>query len=140
MTLRALLAFSSAAVVLAACSASDPRQVASVTQGPLSSQAARALDGKIAGTPVGCISSFQADAPLQLPNGGTAYRVSSTLTYVQDYGGQCAGVLDDNSYLIRRSALPQLCSGDIAQVVSRAGNFPIGNCVYSEFVPYRTPG
>lgn len=137
MTRFALLA-APVALTIAGC-APQPVAVASVTEGQLSSQAARLLKGKVAGEPVSCLSAFQADRPVSLSNGGVAYRVSSSLAYVQDFGGQCAGVLDDNSFLVRRSTMTQLCSGDIAEVISRPDNFPVGSCVYSDFVPYRTP-
>lgn len=138
MTRFALLA-APIVLTISGC-APQPVAVASVTEGQLSAQAARLLEGKVAGEPVSCLSSFQANRPVSLPNGATLYRVSSTLSYIQDFGGQCAGLLDDDTYQVRRSTLTQLCRGDIVEVVSRPGNFPIGSCVYSDFVPYRTPG
>ena len=39
-----------------------------------------------------------------------------------------------------RTARPDLCRGDIAQVVDTLNRFPIGSCVFGDFVPYVTPG
>lgn len=124
-------------VALAACSVEQA--------GPLSapravnSQGERALAGKVAGKPVSCISARDADRPIELAGGAVAYRASANLVYVQDFGGSCANVHDSDVYLVRTSPLSQLCRGDIAQAVSRAGNIPIGSCVYADFVPYRAP-
>lgn len=127
------------ALLLAGCSA-NPAPPASVLTGSMSAQAERALAGKIAGEPVNCLARYNADDPSRLPNGGVVYRVSDDLAYVQDFGGQCAGVLRDSTYLQRRSIQSSLCAGEPVQVISRIHGTFEGTCIIAPFTPYRTPG
>ncbi len=128
-----------ACFALCACATAAPREAMPPPQAN-SSAGERLLAGKVAGEPVGCIRARDADHPVQLANGATAYRVSSSLAYVQQFGGRCdLGRVASDAYLIRRATQTQLCRGDIAELVDRSSNFPIGSCVYGDFVPYRTP-
>ncbi len=104
----------------------------------MSAQAERLLAGKVAGDPVSCISAFDAVRPVDLPGGGVAYHRSNSEAYVQDFGGTCDIRSSADVYLVRTSTMTQLCRGDIAQAVSRLNNFPIGSCVYGDFIPYRS--
>lgn len=131
--------FLSTVCLLAAATACSP-----VTPRPLpapqgvTAQAERALLGKVADTPQACISAREAANPLSLEN-GTGYRVSSSLIYVQRFNGQCSRSMLRNAYLVRQSTQTQLCRGDIASLNDRVSGFPLGSCVYADFVPYRTP-
>lgn len=125
------------ALLLFGC-AGDRISPTPVTQGPLSAQAERILAGKVAGEPVSCLPQYNADDSVRLSNGGIVYRVSSDLAYVQDFGGQCAGVLRDVTYLQRDSTRSSLCAGDPVQVINRIHGTFEGSCVLSDFVPYRT--
>ena len=138
--MRPTIALALLPLILTGCSATgEPRAVSPPKAS--SSIGERLLAGKVAGNPVRCIPARQADRPVNLADGAVAYRVSSDLIYVQRFGGQCdrgRGVGIDA--LVRRSIQPQLCRGEIAEVVDQASRTPIGSCVYDDFVPYRTPG
>lgn len=127
------------ALLMTACS-TGTAPPASVTTGPFSAQAERMLAGKVAGEPVTCLARYNADDSVRLPNGGIAYRVSNDLTYVQDFGGQCAGVLRDSTYLQRQSIQSSLCQGEPVQIISRIHGTFEGTCIIADFTPYRTPG
>ncbi|WP_425228425.1 hypothetical protein [Sphingomonas sp.] len=44
------------------------------------------------------------------------------------------------AYLVTQSPQSQLCRGDIATVVDRTTQQPIGSCVFGDFTPYRRAG
>ena len=125
-------------LAVAACSATGPSRPIPPPQAN-SSVGERVLAGKVAGEPVSCIRARDADRPVRLEN-GMAYRVSKSLAYVQQFGGQCdLGRGVNEAYLVRRSTQTRLCRGDIAELVDQGSNIPRGSCVYAEFVPYRAP-
>lgn len=98
---------------------------------------AKALAGKVAGKPRTCLSTSDARSSTTYRD-AILYRVNSKLTYVNDLG-KCPFLRDDN-ILVTRVYGSQICRGDIVNMVSRAGGFPMGSCVFSDFVPYRSPG
>lgn len=113
--------------------------MASARQETQSVQAERLLAGKVAGQPVSCISSYQAERPVDLPGGAVAYARARGDVFVQDFGGTCDIRRGSDVYLVRTSTTSRLCRGDIAQAVSRLSAVPVGACVYQDFVPYRAP-
>lgn len=98
---------------------------------------AKALVGKVAGTPRSCLSTSDARSSTTYRD-AILYRVNSKLTYVNDLG-KCPFLRDDN-ILVAKVYGSQICRGDIVNMVGRAGGFPMGSCVFSDFVPYRSPG
>jgi hypothetical protein len=98
---------------------------------------AKAVAGKIAGTPRSCISVQDTRDSTTYRN-AIVYRVSSKLSYVNDLGN-CPFLRNDNIMVtdIRGS---QICRGDIVNMVDRSSKFPSGSCSFGDFVPYETPG
>ena len=121
--------------MLTGCTGAD-RPVSSAAPQAASLAAERALAGRIAGEPQACITSRDADRSVQLEN-GVAYGPTRGVLYVQRFSGQCDNRLLRDGYLVTRSTMTRLCRGDIAEVVDRTSQFPIGSCVYDDFVPYR---
>jgi hypothetical protein len=98
---------------------------------------AKALSGKVAGKPVTCISLLDGQSSTTY-RGAILYRVSSKLTYVNDLG-KCPFLGEDN-ILVTDIHGSQMCRGDIVRMIDRSSRFPSGSCVFSDFVPYQTPG
>jgi hypothetical protein len=97
---------------------------------------AKALSGKVAGKPLSCISLLDAQSSMTY-RGAILYRVNSKLTYLNDLG-KCPYLRDDN-ILVTDIHGSQMCRGDIVRMIDRGSRFPSGSCVFSDFVPYRTP-
>ena len=97
-------------------------------------QVERALAGKVPGKPKPCLSHRESDN-MSTHDGRLLYRVSRTLTYVNEMNG-CRMLGNDDILITRLYGSDQVCRGDIAEIVDRGSNFPKGSCAYGDFVPY----
>lgn len=97
----------------------------------------RLLEGKVAGSPVASISRFEAQR-MSVFDGYVLFRVNRDLIYRNDLQG-CSLVREDDILQLNLYGSDRLSRGDIAQIISRAGNFGKGACPLGDFVPYRTP-
>lgn len=99
---------------------------------------AKALEGKVAGKPVNCVSTFRGENLRAVGDHTLLYRVSKTLTYRNDLQGVCHG-LSFGDALVLRVWGSEYCRGDIAHSVNLTTGSMSGTCALGEFVPY-TPG
>jgi hypothetical protein len=97
----------------------------------------KALAGKVAGTPRSCISVLDLRQSTTYRN-SIVYRINSKLSYANDLG-KCPYLRNDN-IMVTNIRGSQICRGDIVNMVGRGSSFPAGSCVFSDFVPYETPG
>ncbi|HVR89788.1 MAG TPA: hypothetical protein VHG29_01685 [Novosphingobium sp.] len=98
---------------------------------------AKLLEGRVAGTPVSCISTFGHSNLRVLDNTALVYGSGRTI-YVNVPDNP--DVLDDDDVLVTRQFGSQLCRMDIVNVVDRAGGFYRGFVGLNDFVPYRKVG
>ena len=92
------------------------------------------LDGRVAGTPVHCISQYDTREMQVLNKTAIVYGWGNTIWVntprnVQD--------LDDDDIMVTRLYGSQFCSLDIVTTVDRSGGFTNGFISLGEFVPYR---
>jgi len=80
----------------------------------------KALAGRTAGTPVGCISNTR----------------GSDMTVIDDY----TILFKEGGTVTRIAGSNRLCSGQIGSLVDRVSGYSYGSCVFGEFVPYRKAG
>ena len=97
----------------------------------------RALAGRVAGTPVDCLSVIDT-RDSQTVDGTILYQPNSRVLYRQDLN-HCPS--------LTWTAIPvfdirgsQLCRGDIVRIVDRDGTGQRGACTLGPFVPYRKAG
>lgn len=128
-TLPALLA---GAALLAA-----PVAQAQRTRDTPDAKLAKLLEGRVAGTPVDCISLSRTGSSQIISGKAIVYRSGSTLYVNEPRGG--ADQLDDNSILVTNTFGAQLCSIDIVRLIDRASFFPRGFVNLGKFVPYTKP-
>ena len=123
----------SAAIVLAACSTTASQQARSPQA---EADLARALSGRVAGTPVRCIPTYRAD-DMQIIDDWTILFEDGSTIYLQNPRGGCPGIAAHRNVLISRP-MPsnQLCSGDIQQLFDPVTRIGGGACVLGDFVPY----
>ena len=130
MTLRIMIA--SAALLASACATT----VSARDQTP-DPAFAKAIAGKVAGTPLSCISVLDTRDSTTYRN-AIVYRVNSKLSYVNDLG-QCPFLRNDN-ILVTNIRGSQVCRGDIVNMVDRSSSFPSGSCSFGDFVPHKSAG
>ena len=126
----------SAAIILAACSTTASQQ----TRSPQAeADLAKALAGRVAGTPVRCIPTYRADDMQIIDDGTILFKDGSTI-YLQNPPGGCPGIGSHRNILVSRP-MPsnQLCSGDIQHLFDPVSRIGGGACVFGPFVPYTKP-
>ena len=99
---------------------------------------ARITTGRTPGKAVDCINlGLSNNDSEKLPGLGMAYRQGSTW-YVNLFQGDCPGLRDD-TIVITKLHMSQLCRGDIADLRMSGANIPVGSCVFGDFTPYTKP-
>lgn len=92
------------------------------------------LEGRVAGEPVQCISTFDSREMQVLDKTAIVYGWGNTIwVNVPDN----AQDLDDDDIMVTKTTGSQLCSVDIVHTVDRAGHFPTGFISLGKFVPYK---
>ncbi len=135
MNLRlSILAAAAGAAILGASSIAPAKSEAYDSKA--AAKLAKALAGRTAGQPVGCISNSRGSAMQIVVDRTILFRQGATV-YVQKPSGGCHGLGSGNYTLLTRlQGTSRLCSGQIGEVVDRTSGFTYGSCVFSEFVPY----
>jgi hypothetical protein len=100
-------------------------------------QLRKALDGRVAGKPVNCISLSNANSSQIIDGKAIIYRVGSRL-YVNEPRSGVAS-LRDGDILVTRTFGSQLCSIDTVRLIDRGSRFPRGIVFLGPFVPYSKP-
>jgi hypothetical protein len=97
----------------------------------------KALAGRTAGQPVGCISNMRGSDMTVIDDYTILFKEGGTI-YVQQPHGGCYGLGNGNYSLVTRIAgSNRLCSGQIGELVDRVSGYSYGSCVFGDFVPYR---
>lgn len=99
------------------------------------------LSGKIAGPPISCLPSYNANDMSVIDGRTVAFRVGTGTVYMMQLGDGC-GLLGSGNYalLTRPFGGSGNCSGDIAQVVDTMNRQTVGSCTIGPIVPYERPG
>lgn len=123
---------------LAACAtAPEPRERSPEAQAHL----AKLLDGKTAGTPQSCLSSFRTQDMTVIDERTIIYRDGSNRVWRNDMVGPCSGLGRPGTAIVTRQVSGgTICRGEIAQIIDTAGGFTTGSCAFGDFVPYTGPG
>lgn len=100
----------------------------------------RALAGRAAGKPVGCIGNGRGSEMQVIDDNIILFKEGGTV-YVQKPRGGCYGLGNGNYTLVTRiTGSNRLCSGQIGELVDRVSGYSFGSCVFDDFVPYRKAG
>ncbi len=125
------------AALLAACAPMDGAD----TPAPIGPKQAKLLDkelkGKIAGTPVNCISNSNAHDLIRISDDMLLYRVSGKLVYQNKLRSTCPGLARDDDILQIETFSGQYCKGDFIRLVDRMSGMPGPVCSFGEFTPFR---
>ena len=130
------LAALSLAAFAAACTASAadaPSEMSAVAQSKLTEE----LRGRVAGTPVSCVSQRELRGNRSVGEGAIIFDgPSRNVIYVNRPPAGCPE-LNFSRALITRTTTNQLCRGDIATVFDTASGIQFGSCGLGDFTPYR---
>ncbi len=122
-------------MTLAACVEMDSRPA------PLTEKQTERLDkelaGKVAGTPLNCISNFNSTNMVRISDDILLYRVSGNLVYKNNLRSSCPGLARDDDIIVSEQYGGQKCRGDLVRLVDRTSGIPGPVCSLGEFVPYR---
>ncbi len=122
-------------MTLAACVEMDSTPV------PLTEKQTQRLDkelaGKVAGTPLNCISNFNSTNIVRISDDILLYRVSGNLVYKNNLRSSCPGLARDDDIIVSEQYGGQKCRGDLVRLVDRTSGIPGPVCSLGEFVPYR---
>lgn len=131
-----LIAPALALASLAACTTAPAPQAALTPKE--ARQLAAALEGKVPGKPVSCVSTFRSSNLRAIGERTLVYRVNRNLTYRNDLVGACRGLRYGDT-LVMRVYGSQYCRGDIAHSIDLNNGMLTGVCSLGDFVPYTTP-
>ncbi|MBV8907554.1 MAG: hypothetical protein JOZ20_01005 [Sphingomonas sp.] len=99
------------------------------------------LMGKVPLAPISCLPHYRSGDMRRIDEETILFRDGSRRVYVAHMQGGCSGLDRSSTALVTRQfGSADLCRGDIAQVVDTLNRFPVGSCVFGDFVPYVTPG
>jgi hypothetical protein len=99
---------------------------------------AKLTAGKVAGAPLACLPTFRSSDMVVIDDDTIAFRNGPSQVYVNHMqGGGCLNLDGGRNTLVTRTPGPNLCRGDIAQVVDLVARIPVGSCVFGDFVPYK---
>ena len=101
-----------------------------------SARLADALEGRVAGTPVDCVSQRDLRGNRSAGEGAIIFDGPGDLIYVNRPPAGCP-TLDSGRFLVTNTPSGRLCRGDIVTVADSAGGIQYGSCGLGEFTPYR---
>lgn len=96
----------------------------------------RAMAGRTAGAPMKCLPTYRSNDMTVIDDSTILFREGRT-TYVNKPLGECNGLAWGGRALVTRNVGPQLCRGDIANVVDNTSGVTVGSCALGDFVPFR---
>ncbi len=122
-------------LTLAGCTADVPPKPLTPKQ---SAKLEKALEGKVAGEKINCISRQPQTNLTAISNNVVLYRVSRKLVYKNELIGSCNGLTRDD-IIVTQSWGSQMCRGDLTRTVDRMSGMLSGACALGDFIPYRAP-
>ena len=96
-----------------------------------------ALQGKAPEAPISCLPHYNSGDMKTIDDSTILFRQGSSRAWVAHMQTPCTG-LDTGHYALvtRQYGGMGMCRGDIAEVVDTLNRFPMGSCVFGDFVPY----
>lgn len=125
---RILLPLLAASMLLSASAQAAPRLTPDA-------QLDKALQGRVAGRPVDCISLRQVRSSTIIDDTAILYDTGSTIYVNRPTSG--AESLNRSDVLVTRLFSDRLCSIDTVQLYDSASRFTTGSVFLGDFVPYR---
>ena len=103
-------------------------------------QFAQLTAGKVAGAALNCLPSWRSNDMVVIDDNTIAFRNGPSRVYINHMQGGCVGIDHGRNALVTRTPGPNLCRGDIAQILDTGAHITVGSCVFGDFVPYTKVG
>jgi hypothetical protein len=101
----------------------------------------RLIAGKVAGPPVSCLPTYNANDMIVIDEQTVAFRQGANRVYIAHMPGGCSNLgRAPYTMVTRQFGTSQLCRGDIAQIVDPVNGITVGSCVFGDFTPYTRAG
>lgn len=98
---------------------------------------AKALVGRVAGTPVDCIPQYRIQSSQIFEKTAILYKAGSTWYVNRPVSGK--NFLGRDDVLLTNTHSSDLCSVDIVRLLDSGSHFPSGSLGLGQFVPYTKP-
>ena len=130
--MRIFMLATAVAGLCACATASEPAQRSAKAQATYD----RMLAGKTAGKAEKCLPTYRSSDMTVIDDDTILFRDGRTV-YVNHPLGGCMNLHQSGRALVTRNFGPQLCRGDIANVVDNSSGITVGSCSLGDFIPYR---
>lgn len=126
-----------AGAALASCTGVPPQPLRSAQD---QAHYLRLVEGKVAGRPQDCLSTFPTSDMTVIDESTIVYRRSGSQVYVGHMRDQCSNLGSPGyAMLTKQYGSAQMCRGDIVQVVDTSSGMLAGSCVLGGFTPFTRP-
>ncbi len=99
------------------------------------------IAGKVAGPPVSCLPTYNANDMIVIDEQTVAFRVSGNNVYIAHFPGGCNNLGRPPYTMLTKQIGPTgLCRGDIAQIIDPVNRITVGSCTFGDFTPYTKAG
>lgn len=98
------------------------------------------LTGKVAGPPISCLPSYNANDMSVIDGRTIAFRRGTGTVYIVHLSEGC-GLLGGGPYALLSKPVggSGICRGDIQQVIDTLNHITVGSCVVADIIPYTRP-
>lgn len=98
----------------------------------------RLIAGKVAGPPVSCLPTYNANDMIVIDEQTIAFRQGGNNVYIAHMpAGGCSNLgRPPYTMLTKQFGTAQLCRGDIARIIDTTNRITVGSCVFGDFTPY----
>jgi hypothetical protein len=97
----------------------------------------RLIAGKVAGPPVSCLPTYNANDMIVIDEQTIAFRQGGNHVYIAHMPGGCSNLGRPPYVMVTKQfGTAQLCRGDIARIVDTTNRITVGSCVFGDFTPY----
>ncbi len=100
---------------------------------------AAALEGRVRGEPVDCVSASGLEAPRIIDRDTLLYRPVSDTVWRNELPVGCTPLRGGSPTLIVELHGSQLCRNDSFRVLEQGASIPSVSCRLGQFIPYRRP-
>jgi hypothetical protein len=97
----------------------------------------KALDGKVAGKPVDCVTANAATNFTRVSDDILLYRTGGKTVYQNTLPNRCFGLGNDDDILVFKRYGSGYCKGDLIRRVDRFSGIQDSTCQFGAFIPYK---
>ncbi len=126
-----------ATVLAASCTQSGALSTPQPLTEKQSTMLTKALAGRVAGTPVDCVSDLGSVNFTRVSDNIMLYQSTGRTVYQNTLQYTCNGLSRDSDILVFDKFGSNYCKGDLVRLVDRTSGIAGGTCRLGAFVPYK---